>query len=136
MTSVENKQDFVEYGSMEKLSMKKFNLSFTNNGNDEETVNGEGIDCIGNYHINGIYSSDTNRMAIDKTYYNDKNEEKAIMRIRVKWNGKDTFKGHWIMTTSDGSKQGKWMVKRCRNNVTNKTDKMHQYTTIDLEECC
>ena len=33
--------NFHEYGSMEKLSMKKFNLSFTNNGNDEETVNGD-----------------------------------------------------------------------------------------------
>lgn len=125
---------FHEYGSMEKLSMKRFNLTFTNNNNDEETVNGQGTDCIGFYHINGIYSSDTNRMALNKTYLNDKDEEKAIMRVRVKWNGKDKFKGHWIMTSSHGSKQGKWMIKRCRYN--NNESVTNKYTTVDLEECC
>ncbi|CAF3974966.1 unnamed protein product [Adineta steineri] len=91
----------------------QFSLSF-----DSQTreVNGNGVDDIGKFVVNGIYSINTNRLAIIKTYREEtENSTENFghnITIQVAWNSNQYhFEGKWFIKTRNYSGDGRIELK-------------------------
>ncbi|CAF1096719.1 unnamed protein product [Adineta steineri] len=91
----------------------QFSLSF-----DSQTrqVNGNGVDDIGKFVVNGIYSINTNRLAIVKTYREEtENSTENFghnITIQVAWNSNQYhFEGKWFIKTRNYSGDGRIELK-------------------------
>ncbi|CAF1195658.1 unnamed protein product [Adineta steineri] len=91
----------------------QFSLSF-----DSQTreVNGNGVDDIGKFVVNGIYSINTNRLAIIKTYREEtENSTENVghnITIQVAWNSNQYhFEGKWFIKTRNYSGDGRIELK-------------------------
>ena len=92
--------------------MKTFNLRF----DGLRTVTGSGSDTVGDYEINGVYSNNTSRMQLNKTYIRgtgDPSENLGhTVKIRLEWNAqKNEFNGPWYVKTYKYEGTGSWIIR-------------------------
>ena len=111
---------YKQYG--QNHPMNRFGLKFVHN-----VVTGNGTDCVGDYKIRGIYSMETYRMALNKTYIRGTGNKYQnlghTVRIRLEFNEKkNEFKGDWYVKTDKYEGCGKWVIARCDGDMNaNKT---------------
>lgn len=79
-------------------------------------ITGNGSDDVGEYIVEGIYSTKTNRIGLTKTYRlgtGDLTQNLGhSVTIQVEWNSsKRLFEGKWFVRTSNYSGEGKFELK-------------------------
>ncbi len=118
--------------------MQAFTLQFGDNG----VVTGNGEDDVGEYKIIGIYSSNTQKMAFDKTYVRGTGNKREnlghTVKIGLEYNGiKNQFEGKWYVETHKYKGNGEWRIKKCDNApAKSKTTRegTKKYHTINAED--
>jgi len=104
---------YKQYG--QSWPMKAFQMKFDS---VKMSVSGDGSDCVGDYSISGIYSTETQRMQIHKTYVrgtgNPHENLGHTVKIRLQWNErKKQFEGPWYVKTYKYEGTGKWVIQCC-----------------------
>ena len=120
-------------------SMRSFEMEF-----NDGVASGQGSDSVGDHRINGIYSDETRRMALDKTYIegtgNLSENYGHTVKIRLQYqNESNRFEGRWYVKTYKYEGSGSWVMSKCGNlnkvaSVKTETKDDNKYQTVNIIE--
>ena len=111
------KSQYFQYGKWQGPCL--FSISFESGS---MKVTGSGSDDVGTFTINGIYSIETSRLALTKTYRagtgNRSENLGHQVTIQLTWNAQnDQFEGKWYVQTSKYNGEDKFELKFDGHNI-------------------
>lgn len=110
---------YYQYGSWH--GPHHLSLTFTDG---KMTVNGSGNDDVGSFTVDGNYSTQTNRLALKKTYRagtgNRAENLGHTVTIQLEWHSQSSqFEGKWYVRTAKYQGENKFRLKRSSQQYAN-----------------
>ena len=99
-------------------------------------VTGNGSDDIGDYNVMGIYSDETQRMALHKTYHKQNASVHTIytVQIKVEFNKSvNMFIGDWYVRARNYQDHGSWIIQLSAPMIVGAESQLSHTTNSDAD---